>query len=832
MANTVSTAISIEEIFKKPTEEDLYNEVVEKDAEADSVLDGHETEEPIQPSPLYYSGIPREGSYEGRVTVFQWLADVFESMLDWLLGFLTLGVRIQIVGWSALIEVFTTDLINDITGTEDATENVEQQHKMQETNAQLNNSEEDDRITIERIIYNDVPILDANLLNFEEAAGLPLSENSILYKIRLGVATWYYGFRNVAIIGLLLVLIYLGIRMAISTIAEEKAKYKKMLSAWAVSFLLVFVIHYIIVIVMQINETLVNIMVSSSGGQEVSLYNAVRNSAYDLRGSVGWMGAIVYAMLVYYMIRFLFLYFKRLLTIAILIAIAPLLAISAAMEKIKSNKSKSLGIWMKELIFNVLIQSIHALIYTIFLSTILAMMTDLTIANVVPKLVLAAVILNFMIKAEKYMKLIFNIKANSLKDVMESTAGVVMSAKTIGHAAKSVGSVAVKPLKPIGNALIEKDKNRYKQARLQEIYGGDEELAKARITTNIDEKLDKVLDEEYDQKVNAWRNTLKTSTKGAKAMITGIASVPLTFINPKVGVTGLMKSRRFVASSKLGVKNTPKGRYLEKKRRSGKKHKIVGAIGSWATLGISRQAGRLIDATKEEKFKANKKSKKKLNALVDLKRKEKAVIEETERLKESGHILFKPIMEDSSELEIELKRKYEETFEQNVKEVMQLAPTANLKDVKKAVSNYLLKSEGNVVQVKDADAIARELNVQFKAENKADVKVTKQFKTNFQKVLESKNLKEEDLKKMDLDKLTDLVGETLTKNGSIQRKDVPRDLRPLMEKIGELRIANAKVRKAQSSLAYRSVPTLVEKIKQGVEEGSITAQNEAQDKQT
>ena len=46
--------------------------------------------------------------------------------------------------------------------------------------------------------------------------------------------------RTVSIIGLIVTLLYLGIRMALSTIAEDKAKYKELLVSWLVSFIIVF----------------------------------------------------------------------------------------------------------------------------------------------------------------------------------------------------------------------------------------------------------------------------------------------------------------------------------------------------------------------------------------------------------------------------------------------------------------------------------------------------------------------------------------------------------------------------------------------------------------
>lgn len=45
--------------------------------------------------------------------------------------------------------------------------------------------------------------------------------------------------------------------MALSTVASEEAKYKKMLVDWVTSLALLFVLHYIILLVININSALV-----------------------------------------------------------------------------------------------------------------------------------------------------------------------------------------------------------------------------------------------------------------------------------------------------------------------------------------------------------------------------------------------------------------------------------------------------------------------------------------------------------------------------------------------------------------------------------------------
>ena len=60
------------------------------------------------------------------------------------------------------------------------------------------------------------------------------------------VATWYKALRIIALVGLLSVLVYVGIRIILSSAsAQDKAKYKQMFMDWLVAFCLLFFMHYI-----------------------------------------------------------------------------------------------------------------------------------------------------------------------------------------------------------------------------------------------------------------------------------------------------------------------------------------------------------------------------------------------------------------------------------------------------------------------------------------------------------------------------------------------------------------------------------------------------------
>jgi len=167
-----------------------------------------------------------------------WILNKLSELLDWFIGMTTYIVRMVFVGWTSIIEMMINGVM-ELTSGEEAS------------------------LTIEKLVNNKVPIFDVNFFNFETAGGVKLEEGSVIYVIRENIAVWYYIIRSIAIVGLLITLLYLGIRMALATVGEQKAKYKEMLVSWLVSFFIVFFIHYIMILILNINSGLIDVINTS-----------------------------------------------------------------------------------------------------------------------------------------------------------------------------------------------------------------------------------------------------------------------------------------------------------------------------------------------------------------------------------------------------------------------------------------------------------------------------------------------------------------------------------------------------------------------------------------
>ena len=248
---------------------------------------------------------------------------------------------------------------------------------------------------------------------------------STAYKLQPYIATWYNALRTIALIGLLSVLLYLGIRMILSSAsAQDKAKYKNMMKDWIVAICIIFVLHYIMAFMLQMSSSLTEIIkgnvikITDSTNKADELMSTVRTNLGDYKNSSGpqtFGYAVMYMTLVILTGMFTIQYLKRVVYMAFLTMIAPLIALTYPLDKVKDGKAQAFNYWVREYIFNCLIQPIHLLLYTIFIVNAM----DFAKVNVL----YAIVALAFMVPAEKIIKEMFGLKSSSPSSTLGAAAG-------------------------------------------------------------------------------------------------------------------------------------------------------------------------------------------------------------------------------------------------------------------------------------------------------------------------------------------------------------------------------------------------------------------------
>ena len=295
--------------------------------------------------------------------------------------------------------------------------------------------------------------------------GQQLKQISSTIELRPVISKWYYAIRNLAIVALLSILIYIGIRILISSSADDKAKYKQRLVDWIVAMCLLFFMHYIMAFAVSITEEISSAIVSLNDSYSVIIGRSEGDNADDGRklneyeyeikdggkvfdGQVAdklremsiirddpdggeqfvWptneMGAariqlqlepagdseddilirqfgytVIYLALVMYTMLFLFRYLKRLMMLAFLTIIAPLMAMTYPLDKLQDGSAQGFNTWLKEYIFNLLIQPVHLILYTMLIGSAM----DLVSTN----LIYALVALGFILQAEKILRKFF-----------------------------------------------------------------------------------------------------------------------------------------------------------------------------------------------------------------------------------------------------------------------------------------------------------------------------------------------------------------------------------------------------------------------------------------
>ena len=350
-------------------------------------------------------------------------------------------------------------------------------------------------------------------------------ETSAAYELQSTISAWYITFRNIALVALLSILVYIGIRITLSSVASDKAKYKEMMVDWVVAICLVFLMHYIMSFSVYINEKIIDsissITVSSYGGEKGVLgnqeptigktqakigqsneqveeeneikdagvqlfiiegedaknaYNILvgsnedvltdadgnivsgENSLYinrfsedktklywkanDFMAQARILGQqievdkdgkeinseqtegeragynIIYIVLVIYTVVFCLTYLRRVVYMAFLTIIAPLVAITYPIDKMNDGKAQAFNMWLKEYIFNLLIQPLHLILYTILVGS--AMKFAAT------NIFYVVIALGFLIPAEKLLRRFFGFEKAQTPGAFGGAAGAAL----------------------------------------------------------------------------------------------------------------------------------------------------------------------------------------------------------------------------------------------------------------------------------------------------------------------------------------------------------------------------------------------------------------------
>lgn len=262
-----------------------------------------------------------------------------------------------------------------------------------------------------------------------------VAHSSTAGQLQESISTWYKTLRMIAIVGLLSVLVYVGIRILISSTGQDKAKYKKMLTDWVAAMCILFLLQYVMVFTMEMTQSITGIFSESNGtglfnsdGSD-KLISTVRhqmkadpNNGYENASFMemfSWL--IIYLVLVIYTCVFVWQYLKRVVMLAFLTMVAPLIALTYPLDKIKDGQAQAFTMWMREYIFNALLPVIHIIIYYMLVGSAIDFITN------GGNWLYAIVAVGFIIPAEKFFRKMFGFeKATSVGQLGAATGGAMV----------------------------------------------------------------------------------------------------------------------------------------------------------------------------------------------------------------------------------------------------------------------------------------------------------------------------------------------------------------------------------------------------------------------
>ena len=322
---------------------------------------------------------------------------------------------------------------------------------------------------------------------------------STAYNLRPVIANWYNILRDISIVGMLSILVYVGIRIMLSSTAGDKAKYKQLLVDWVVAICLLFLMQYIMsfsnIAVKKVTSVIQSAVVSTTesdklsadekkataekgkldgdvavtrgtqlfeiedkelvkkayqilveenktdtkyedlftNGNSGSLYWPTNNFTEQARmlgqltdkddnatnyayASIGYK--IISIVLVLYTLIFTWTYVKRVVYMAFLTMIAPLVALTYPIDKMNDGKAQAFNMWFKEYIFNLLIQPLHLILYMVLIGSAMTFASQ--------NLIYAVVAIGFMTPAEKLMRKFFGFEKAGTPGMFAGPAGAAL----------------------------------------------------------------------------------------------------------------------------------------------------------------------------------------------------------------------------------------------------------------------------------------------------------------------------------------------------------------------------------------------------------------------
>ena len=326
-------------------------------------------------------------------------------------------------------------------------------------------------VTTDAIVYNSVNKIDINYWKTGTAGSVKSIMSTVIEK-------WYPVFMTIAMVAYMVVLVFAGLQVVLHSTAEKKAQYKEYLVSWVTGVMILCMFPYVMKYTVKLNEAAVGAMASYAGysapaqnkpailsdskaamkvfGEiefvekmtgvgsiSTSTVGNIKDPMLQTRAiaqlRVNFVLVVVYFILIGQMIVLLFVYYKRAFMLAFLITIFPLVAMTYAIDKMGDKKAQSFGIWFKEFVVNVIVQTFHAVVYVVVVNSSVSNYINSQGQN----WLFMIISILFLFQGEKILRNIFSVNSNAnTLGTLAATGAVMLGAAGKLGGGKSNNSVA------------------------------------------------------------------------------------------------------------------------------------------------------------------------------------------------------------------------------------------------------------------------------------------------------------------------------------------------------------------------------------------------------
>ncbi len=320
----------------------------------------------------------------------------------------------------------------------------------------------------DQVVFNRVELLDANFINPE--SGSPI------FALKNTIAGVYDSFIIIAIAFFTIIAMIIGIKLALASIASQKAQYKQAIGYWITGILLVVCLKWVLAGMFKINEAIVQMAYDISRNTDEMGFQVLTLSSLPFIGNtlstiMGWfgkdasataigdpvpgylglvlkymfeglggnfVGSLVAIVVLGQTISIIATYLKRVFYCLLLGIIGPLIIAVDTLNRSLGKGTKILSNWLKQLAVTIFTQSFHAIFMVILLKFMIEI-GNVNLGSSYLESIIIIILTTGLIKFEKLIKQLFGVSDGIMGDLKGGAMQAMATMGAMTRAAKSVG---------------------------------------------------------------------------------------------------------------------------------------------------------------------------------------------------------------------------------------------------------------------------------------------------------------------------------------------------------------------------------------------------------